>query len=306
MPVAGDPAELAADLGGLLQHGHPVPAGRQPGRGRQPAEPGPDHHDASHAAHGRWTYGAQVPDDVWTPVRLRSGRTVRMHHRESGSGGRPLVLVHGLGMSGRSMVPALSLLGRGGRTLAPDLPGYGRTHGGRRTLGIPGLADALLGWMDAVGLDQVDLVGHSLGAQVAAAAAGGRPDRVRHLVLVGPTRDPSAPSWVGQAWRLLLDAPREKPGLLLVAVVDYLRAGPLTMVAVLRHALRRPEEQAMGEVDVPALVLRGDRDPVARQRWCEDLAAVLPQGRLQVVPGPHGLVFSAPEVFADAVTGFCR
>ena len=39
----------------------------------------------------------------------------------------------------------------------------------------------------------------------------------------------------------------------------------------------------------------------------EDLAAVLPQGRLQVIPGaPHGLVFSAPAAFASAVVGFCR
>jgi 2-hydroxy-6-oxonona-2,4-dienedioate hydrolase len=228
-----------------------------------------------------------VPADVWTPVELRTGRTVRVHHRESGTGGRPLVLVHGLGMSGRSMVPALRLLGRDRRTLAPDLPGYGRTRGGGRALGITGLADALNRWLDAVGLDEVDLVGHSLGAQVVAAAVRARPERVRHLVLVGPTRDPSAPTWVGQAWRLLRDAPRERPALLLVAVVDYLRAGPLTMV--------------------PALVLRGSRDPVAGQRWCEDLAAVLPQGRLQVVPGgPHGLVFSAPAEVAAAVTEFCR
>ncbi|MCO7219349.1 alpha/beta fold hydrolase [Klenkia sp. PcliD-1-E] len=246
-----------------------------------------------------------MPDDVLTPVRLRTGRTVRVHHRESGSGGRPLVLVHGLGMSGRSMVPALHLLGPGGRTLAPDLPGYGRTHGPGRTLGVPGLADALCRWMDAVGLDEVDLVGHSLGAQVAAAATLRR-GGVAHLVLVGPTRDPSAPSWLHQAWRLLQDAPREDPRLLLVAVRDYLCAGPLTMLAVLRHALRRPEEQAVREVDVPALVLRGDRDTVAGQAWCEDLARRLPQGRLEVVPGPHGLVFSASEVFADAVTGFCR
>ncbi|SCX38092.1 Pimeloyl-ACP methyl ester carboxylesterase [Klenkia marina] len=248
-----------------------------------------------------------MPDDVWTPVRLRPGRVVRVHHREAGTAGRPLVLVHGLGMSGRSMLPALRVLARERRTLAPDLPGYGRTRGRGRTLGIAGLADALNRWMDAVGLDEVDLVGHSLGAQVVAAAVRQRPGRVQHLVLVGPTRDPSAPTWVGQAWRLLLDAPRERPALLPVAVRDYLRAGPLTMVAVLRHALRRPEEHAMGEVDVPTLVLRGSRDPVAGQQWCEDLAAVLPRGQLQVVPGgPHGLVFSAPEAFAAAVLEFCR
>ncbi|MEI4270594.1 alpha/beta hydrolase [Klenkia sp. LSe6-5] len=248
-----------------------------------------------------------MPEDVWTPVGLRSGRTVRVHHSEAGTGGRPIVLVHGLGMSGRSMVPALQVLGRERRTLAPDLPGYGRTRGGGRPLGIPGLADALVRWLDAAGLDEVDLVGHSMGAQVAAAAVLRAPGRAGHLVLVGPTRDPAARTWVGQAWRLLVDAPRERPALIPVAVRDYLRAGPLTMVAVLRHALRRPEEQAMGGVDVPTLVLRGSRDPVAGQRWCEDLVRRLPQGRLQVVPGaPHGLVFSAPEAFARAVLGFCR
>ncbi len=156
-------------------------------------------------------------------------------------------------------------------------------------------------------MDGVDLVGHSLGAQVVADLARRRPDLVAHLVLCGPTRDPGARTWVGQAWRLLRDAPRERPGLLVVAVGDYLRAGPLTMVSVLRHALRRPEEQAMARVDVPALVLRGSRDPVAGQRWCADLAAVLPQGRLQVVPGgAHGLAFSRPDEFAAAVVDFCR
>lgn len=257
--------------------------------------------------HGGVAYAPPVPEDLWTPVELGSGTTVRVHHREAGRGGRPLVLVHGLGMSGRSMRPAMALLARSRRVLAPDLPGYGRTRGASRTLGVPGLSDALERWLDAVGLPEVDLVGHSLGAQVVADLARRRPERVARLVLCGPTRDPSAPTWVGQAWRLLLDAPRERPGLLLVAVTDYLRAGPLAMVSVLRHAIRRPEEQAMGEVDVPTLVLRGSRDPVAGQQWCEDLAAVLPQGRLQVVPGgAHGLNFSSPDEFADAVAGFCR
>lgn len=248
-----------------------------------------------------------MPDHRWTPVQLRTGTSVRMHHRESGRGGRPLVLVHGLGMSSRSVVPAMERLSRGRRVLAPDLPGYGRTRGGSRTLGVSGLSDALERWLDTVGLTDIDLVGHSLGAQVVADLARRRPEMVAHLVLVGPTRDPSAPTWVGQAWRLLVDAPRERPGLLLVAATDYLRAGPLAMVSVLRRALRQPEEQVMGEVAVPTLVLRGGRDPVAGQQWCEALAAVLPQGSLQVLDGgPHGLTFSRPDEFATAVSGFCR
>ncbi len=49
VPVAGEPAQLPAHLGTLLEHRHRVPGGRQPGRCRQPAEPRPDHH---HPCHG--------------------------------------------------------------------------------------------------------------------------------------------------------------------------------------------------------------------------------------------------------------
>ncbi len=242
-----------------------------------------------------------------TAVTWGPGRSARVFHRERGSGGVPVVLVHGLGMSSRSMLRALRRLGRHGRVLAPDLPGYGNTRGGGRVVAAAELADALAAWLAALGLDDVVLVGHSLGAQVVCEVAARDPGRVRKLVLVGPTRDPGAPTVTGQVLRLVADAPREHPGLMAVAALDYPRAGPLRMLRVQAHTLRHPIEVPAGRVPVPTLVLRGSRDPVSSQEWCTRLAALLPDGRLAVVPrAPHGVPFSRPDGFAAAVLAFLR
>lgn len=50
-----------------------------------------------------------------------------------------------------------------------------------------------------------------------------------------------------------------------------------------------------------ALVARGERDGFVSQRWCEE-AALLPRGRLVVVPGePHAVHYTAPATLAQEV-----
>ena len=238
---------------------------------------------------------------------------VRMWHRESSpatgpepdrlslpdmtpgerpDGGRavPVVLLHGLGMSSRSMVALLRALGAHTRTLAPDLPGYGRSPQPRAgMLGVEELARTVVAWLDEAGLDEVLLVGHSLGAQVAGEVALRAPGRVRRLVLVAPTGDPERRSVLELAWGLARDAPTEPPSLLLTATMDYLRAGPGQMVTLMNRALRRSIERLDARVEVPLLVVRGERDPVCRQGWCERIVAGTPGARLHVLPGAaHG------------------
>ncbi|GAB7192422.1 hypothetical protein NUM3379_31310 [Kineococcus sp. NUM-3379] len=234
---------------------------------------------------------------------------LRWHHREAGAvdgGGTPVVLLHGLGMSSLSLVPLLRRAGRQGRVLAPDAPGSGRSAPPPRPLRLDEQAAALVSWLDAVGLRRVVLVGHSYGGQLAVATALRAPDRVERLVLAGATRDPAAPTPLRQALRLLADARRERPGILLLALLDYLRTGPRRMLAVLRHVLGQPEELQLAAVGVPALVAWGTRDPVSPEPWARRLVSLLPDGRLAVVPGgTHGMVFSQPDAFWAAVRDFC-
>ena len=55
----------------------------------------------------------------------------------------------------------------------------------------------------------------------------------------------------------------------------------------------------------PTLVVRGSRDPIVPQRWAEAVTALLPRGRLLVIPrGPHVVNYTSAGVFADVVAAF--
>lgn len=242
--------------------------------------------------------------DVWTVV---DGLRVhaRVPERSAPDDAPAVVLVHGLAMSGRYMVPTLLRLAPWYRVYAPDLPGLGKSDRPARRLGLSEQADALAGWMDGVGLDRAALLGNSLGCQVIVRFAIRHPERLTKAVLVAPTIEPRARSPLRQAWRLLLDAPRESPSMIPIAVREYLRAGPRHTWNTLEEAIQAHVEERLPGVRVPTLVVRGERDPIVPQPWAEAVARLLPRGRLVVIPGaPHAVNYSAPEALVRVVRPF--
>ena len=124
-----------------------------------------------------WTEG--------TPERRRDARI--FYRRSDGPADAvPIVHVHGFGISGSYLMPTARLLTGHAVNIVPDLPGYGRSERRDRTLGIPSLAEALLAVLDGLGLDQVVLVGNSMGCPVSLEVAHAAPERVDRLVLVSP------------------------------------------------------------------------------------------------------------------------
>ncbi len=218
------------------------------------------------------------------------------------AGAPPIVLVHGLGVSGRYMVPTARRLAPLYPTFLSDLPGFGQSGRPRRPLAVSELADALVGWNRAMKLKPVVLLGNSLGCQIVVDIAVRYPEYVTSAVLVGPTGDPRAPSLPRYAWRLLCDIPRESLSLDLIVAGDYLRAGPRRVLATARSMVRDPFVEKLPRVPQPTLVVRGARDPIAPQRWAEEVTRLLPRSRLLVVPGAaHVVNYSAPDALADAV-----
>lgn len=216
-----------------------------------------------------------------------------------------VVLVHGLVVSSRYMVPTLSRLAPHCRVYAPDLPGFGRSEKPPRVLDIPGLAHALDGWMDATGLGSAALVGNSMGCQVIAELAVRSPGRVERAVLQGPPMDPGARTLPRQATRLALDCLREPPPLSLIELLDLLSAGPLRSLRTFRHAAEDRIEEKLPELRAPTLVLHGGRDQIVPERWAREVAALLPDGRLVVVPeAAHAMNYDAPSELARHVRAF--
>lgn len=217
----------------------------------------------------------------------------------------PVVLVHGLGVSGRYWRPLAHRLAPHHPVLVPDLPGHGRSPANGPPLGVEALAKVLHQWMDAAGLGRAALVGNSFGCQVAAEVAAHSPARVAALVLCGPTVDPAARHAGSQLLRLAGSAPVEHPALYPIVLTDYLRAGPRLVLAELRFMLEHRIEKALPRVRAPGLVIRGRFDRVVPRSWAAEVAALLPVGRLVEVPlGGHAVHYSRAGRVAAIVEDF--
>jgi pimeloyl-ACP methyl ester carboxylesterase len=109
---------------------------------------------------------------------------LQLYYESYGTGGTPLIVLHGgYGMTGMfgDLLPKLAV---GRRVIAVDLQGHGRTADIDRPLSLEAMSGhiaALIGYLD---LGQVDVMGYSLGGGVALRTAIDHPDLVRRLVLV--------------------------------------------------------------------------------------------------------------------------
>ena len=98
--------------------------------------------------------------------------------------GPVVALVHGLGGFAASWGATMEALSGRATVLALDLPGFGRSAKPRVRYGLSLFTEALDGFLDGLGVGQVSLVGHSLGASVVLTYALAHPGRVDRLALV--------------------------------------------------------------------------------------------------------------------------
>ena len=108
---------------------------------------------------------------------------VDIHWAEIGSG-PPVVLLHGLTDSHRTWRKIAPALARTHRVLMPDLAGHGLSSRPDASYSLDWHASVMGQWLDALDLEQVDLVGHSFGGGVAQWILLERRARIRRLALV--------------------------------------------------------------------------------------------------------------------------
>lgn len=216
-----------------------------------------------------------------------------------------VVMVHGLIVSGRYLIPTAKRLAPYCRVYVPDLPGYGRSAKPPRILDVPGLADALAAWMQAMGLPRAVLLGNSFGCQIVVDFAARYPERVERAVLVGPTTDPHARTAHQQIARWLLNLPGEPPALGLVVARDVWDMGARPALTTFQYMLRDDVAAKLPCVQAPTLVVRGGRDTSVPQRWVEEASRLLPRARLVVIPGAsHTLNYNSPGKLLRVVLPF--
>ncbi len=115
----------------------------------------------------------------------RDPRTHDLAHEELGSG-EAVVLLHGLGGTAATWLPAARLLAPGARVIVPDLLGFGASLDLGTTFRLTDQAAAVLRLLDRHDIARAHVVGHSWGCTVAGTVAALAPERVSRLTLVTP------------------------------------------------------------------------------------------------------------------------
>lgn len=240
----------------------------------------------------------------------------RLRLRDEGESSRcPLVFIHGAGASSVTWMDVVRRASGRRRCVAPDLPGHGQSD--------PWHDASLDVYRDAVGtvcakleVARAVLVGHSMGGAIALRAALSWPDRVAGLILVATgARLKVAPALhevIGQRFAdypeaLRLGAfspstPRDLQDRWMAVAVG----APQDVCAADFHAIDgfdvRPR---LGEIKVPALVIGGADDLLTPPKLQRELAAGLPNARVEIIPhAGHMVMWERPDAFHAAFDPF--
>jgi len=120
--------------------------------------------------------------DVYSTVTLPVGE---IRYAKYGSGDKTLIFIHGFGGDCDNWLFNTSGLADQFTIYALDLPGHGRSVKGFTDASLSGMADVILSFMDALSIDSVNLIGHSMGGAISMKTAIKAPKRVKSVTTFG-------------------------------------------------------------------------------------------------------------------------
>lgn len=243
--------------------------------------------------------------------RTSAGESLRLALRHSGDRDQtPVLLVHGMGSDHQTWRRLAARLRRTGRAVVSvDLRGHGRSSRSGRYL-LDDFRDDLRSVLDRLRLDEVDLVAHSLGAQVGMRLAIAEPERVRSLVLeeippmprdqadldenIAPKNSPM--DWIRGIWSLATDP------------LPVLRFDGAVNEQVTRQ-FRSAEPgwwEGLSRVTAPTLVISGGPASFLPPHHLRTFSESLNRGSFVEIAAGHSVHRDRADEFNTAATEFLR
>ena len=233
-----------------------------------------------------------------------AGKRTRVRQWRGQDSSRTFVLVHGIGVSSRTLEPLGRALVEHGEVILLDLPGFGGLPQPRHRLSIEGFADVVADAIEVEGVTNPVLVGHSMGAQVVTQTLLSHLDGGAGLdaVLIGPVIDPDQGRWWQAARNFVASTWYEPNRLTAVAGSGYLRAGPAWIAEVLPALVRYPMAERVAQLSSRTLVIRGEHDRLAPAAWCQAVAAAIGPATAVTLDGAsHGVIWNRSEEIAELI-----
>ena len=264
------------------------------------------------------------PQPRFATTHLQTGP--RLHYAEQGhTGAEPLVLLHGYTDSWFSFSRLLPHLSPDRyHAYALSQRGHGDSERPAEHYGMDDFALDVVAFLDAVGVAQATLVGHSMSSLIARRVAEMHPERVVRLVLIAAVGTP-----VNAAVRELQEAVRALDDPVPVAFARDFQASTLYapvpepfLEQVVAESLKLParvwrsvvdglvafdDSSELGRIRAPTLLLWGERDTYFLRDEQDRLVSAIRGARLLVYPDiGHSPHWERPEQVANDLDAFLR
>ena len=242
--------------------------------------------------------------------------------------GAPLLLIHGLGYARWGWEPVLPELAEQFDVILFDNRGIGESDAPPGPYTVAEMAADAVQVLDETGVARAHVVGTSLGGMIAQELALAHPERVDRLVLACTTPGGQKAHPMPQVTvALMAEAATLEPAVALRRFVENalapatVEAHPEIVEQIMAHRLATAQQPAawaaqasagatfdaydrLGALAAPTLVQHGDEDVVVDPRNADLLVELLPDARLERVPGGHLFFWEAPEQFVASVAAF--
>lgn len=243
---------------------------------------------------------------------------VHLKRWEFGKGDVKIIFLHGFPLDHTIWHPVLPYLQDMAHCVLPDLRGHGESPDPDGIYTMPLMAEDVADLMDELDIDRAILVGHSMGGYISLAFAKAYPQRLLALALVAT--HPLADNENKRQSRLRSAEIIEKTGIegLAADMPNSLttnaglrtqiqkiiqKTSPQGAASALRGMAEREDTSSfLGQIQVPTVVIAGEKDSIVPLTLATEMASKLPKGKLAVVPnGGHMPMMEAPEQTADAL-----